>query len=131
MLTRIARPIGRTRTGYRPPVRGYALPARKSGQTQEVPNIKDVLSRKSFKEAWQGLTRTQRITFGLFVGLGGIAEYYVLKKYILDPVKRKKEEREREELGKELATGVGMGVEPVMQDGTTVGEGQFVSGESG
>ncbi|KAK8864423.1 hypothetical protein IAR55_001671 [Kwoniella newhampshirensis] len=62
----------------------------------EQPSLSDFISRERLKAAWQELSLAQRLGFGIVVMLGGYFEYSLMKKYILDPVKEKKEKRARE-----------------------------------
>ncbi|OCF40328.1 hypothetical protein I317_05895 [Kwoniella heveanensis CBS 569] len=84
-----------SRTGPRPG------PGRPATAEPEIPNVKDLMSRKSFGDAWRGLSSNQKLAFGAFVLIGGAGEYYFLKGWIIDPIKAKKEEEKRTALEKD------------------------------
>ncbi|OCF36792.1 hypothetical protein I316_01388 [Kwoniella heveanensis BCC8398] len=110
-----------SRTGPRPG------PGRPATAEPEIPNVKDLMSRKSFGDAWRasymeygvrtwvefkastkaynenatGLSSNQKLAFGAFVLIGGAGEYYFLKGWIIDSIKAKKEEEKRTALEKD------------------------------
>ncbi|WWD17281.1 hypothetical protein CI109_101721 [Kwoniella shandongensis] len=99
------------------PVRWYSTPTPPStprleskaapGAEEVQPSLSDFISRERVIAAWQGLSLVQRLGFGLVVLLGGYFEYSLMKKYILDPVKAKKEAIAREAELKALEGGKG------------------------
>ncbi|WVQ99461.1 hypothetical protein IAU59_006596 [Kwoniella sp. CBS 9459] len=81
----------RPRTGPRPG------PGRPEGTGTELPNVKELMTRKSISDAWRGLTQNQKLAFGAFVLFGGAGEYFFLKSWIIDPIKAKKQKQEEEQ----------------------------------
>ncbi|WVF71401.1 hypothetical protein IAT40_006205 [Kwoniella sp. CBS 6097] len=91
-----------SRTGPRPGPGRPAAAETGTGTGTELPNVKELMSRKSFAEAWRGLTQNQKLAFGAFVLIGGAGEYFLLKSWIIDPIKAKKEEQKRSALEKDV-----------------------------
>ncbi|WWC94214.1 hypothetical protein V866_001054 [Kwoniella sp. B9012] len=58
-------------------------------------NISDMINRKAISSAWRALSPKQKLIFGGLVALGAYFEYSLLDRYVLGPIKSRKEEERR------------------------------------
>ncbi|WWC89290.1 uncharacterized protein L201_004211 [Kwoniella dendrophila CBS 6074] len=80
-------------------IRKYATQSNGSQQNQ---TIGEMLNRRAFAAAWRALSPNQKMIFGGLVGLGAFIEYSLLDKFVLGPVKLKKEEEKRAQMERNL-----------------------------
>ncbi|WWC70177.1 uncharacterized protein I206_104125 [Kwoniella pini CBS 10737] len=65
-------------------------------------NISEIFNEKTIKSAWNILTPNQKLIFGGLVIIGAYFEYTLLDKFLLKPIKIKKENENRLKMEKEL-----------------------------
>ncbi|WWC62165.1 uncharacterized protein I303_104757 [Kwoniella dejecticola CBS 10117] len=84
-------------------------------------NMSEMFNRRTMVSAWNALSPNQKMIFGGLVAIGAYFEYTLLDKYLLQPVKSRKEDEKRLKMEQELGIGSDGGSDGVGADGVGVG----------
>ncbi|KAK6910060.1 hypothetical protein L486_00285 [Kwoniella mangroviensis CBS 10435] len=90
-------------------IRKYAT--QPSGQQNQ--NISEMINRKAISSAWRALSPNQKLIFGGLVALGAYFEYSLLDRYVLGPIKLRKEDERRIKAEQNMGIGGGEGQKEV------------------
>ncbi|WVW83939.1 hypothetical protein I302_105962 [Kwoniella bestiolae CBS 10118] len=94
-LSQLAAP-SRSRSSLQIRICGYAT------QPDQPKSIGEMINRKAISSAWRALSPNQKLLFGGLVALGAYFEYSLLDRYVLGPIKARKEEERRGRLERDL-----------------------------